>query len=143
MFHSAQASKQASKGRLKRERKCTSSCRIDTGDFTKGRSDTDNDERNSEPSPDNVDGAAANQRVSQGCSETVGNGSEDEGHEGDLESRAVSRQLSLVAKVLEELIGSIWVARAGSFGVSSRLLVDGGLLHGTGAGAARVVFGHD
>jgi hypothetical protein len=87
-----------------------SSCRIDTGDFTKRRSNTDNNERDGEPSPDNVDGAAANQRVSQGCSETVGNGSEDEGHEGDLKSRTVSRQLSLVAKVLEELIGSVWVA---------------------------------
>jgi hypothetical protein len=87
-----------------------SSCRIDTGDFTKRSSDTDNNERDGEPSPDNVDGTAANQRVSQGCSETVGNRSEDEGHEGDLESRTVSRQLSLVAKVLEELIGSVWVA---------------------------------
>ncbi|KAI6772914.1 hypothetical protein HG530_003872 [Fusarium avenaceum] len=70
-------------------------------------SNTDNDHRDSEPSPDDVDGAAANQRVGQGCSETVGDGSEDEGHEGDLERRAISRKLSLVAHGLEELIGRV------------------------------------
>jgi len=120
----------------------TSSSRIDAGDFTKRRSYTNNDERDSEPSPNNVDGTAANQRISQGCSETVGNGSEDEGHEGHLESRAVSRQLSLVAQVLEELIGSVCVAGARGLGVSSRLLLDD-RIHGTCAGAARVVFRHD
>ena len=89
---------------------CTSSCRIDTGDFTKRRSYTDDNERDGDPTPNNVDGTTADKRIGQGGSETVGNGSEDEGHEGDLEGRAVSRQLSLVAQVLEELIGSFIVA---------------------------------
>ena len=91
----------------------TSSGRIDTGDFTERASNTDNDEGDGEPAPDDVDGTASNQRVNQGGSETVGDGSEDEGHEGDLEGRAVTRQLSLVAEVLEELISTLSVSERG------------------------------
>jgi hypothetical protein len=91
----------------------TSSSRIDTGDFTERASNTDNDEGDGEPAPDDVDGTASDQRVNQGGSETVGDGSEDEGHEGDLEGRAVTRQLSLVAQVLEELVSAISVSERG------------------------------
>lgn len=91
----------------------TSSGRIDTGDFTERASNTDNDEGDGEPAPDDVDGTASNQRINQGRSETVGNGCEDEGHEGDLEGRAVTRQLSLVAEVLEELISTLSVSERG------------------------------
>lgn len=91
----------------------TSSGRIDTGDFTERASNTDNDEGDGEPSPDDVDGTASNQRKKKGRSETIGDGCEDEGHEGDLEGRAVTRQLSLVAEVLEELISTLSVSERG------------------------------
>jgi hypothetical protein len=83
---------------------------IDTGDFTQGGGDADDDEGDSDPSPDDVDGTAADQRVVERGCETVGDGGEDKGHEGDLEGRAVAAQLGLVAEVLEQLVGRLLVA---------------------------------
>jgi len=113
---------------------CTSSSGIDTGDFTERRSDADNDERDGDPSPDNIDGTTANNWETKTSSETVGNRREDEGHEGDLESRTITRQLGLVAQVLEEIIGGDVVASGAvtlaSFGF--------GLHHAVGAAGAVV-----
>lgn len=63
----------------------TSGSRIDTGDFTERRGDTDNDSRHKDPTPDNVNRATSNERVVECSSETVGDRGKDEGHEGDLE----------------------------------------------------------
>lgn len=88
----------------------TSGRGIDARDFTERGSDADNDEGDEDPAPDDVDGAAADERVVERGGEAIGNGGEDKGHEGDLEGGAVARQLGLVAEVLEQLVGRLDVA---------------------------------
>lgn len=51
----------------------TSGGRVDTGDFTQRRGDADNNGRDSNPAPDDVDGTAAGYGVDKGGCETVGN----------------------------------------------------------------------
>lgn len=113
----------------------TSGSRIDAGDFTQGRGNTDDDERHGNPTPDDVDGTATDEGVHQGSRKTVGDRGQDEGHEGDLESRAVARQLRLVTQVLEELVGACSVAERG-LRTSAHLLRFG--IHGSVAAAGRV-----
>lgn len=85
----------------------TSSSRIDTCDFTEGRSDADDADTDSQPSPDDGDRPAADQRVVQSGGQTVRDGGEDEGHEGDLEGRSVAAQLGLVAQVGQGIVGIV------------------------------------
>lgn len=99
----------------------TSGSRINTGDFTERRSDTDDDQRHAEPTPNDVDGATASKGVKHRGSQTVGNGRENEGHEGDLESRAVALELGLVAQRLEHVVGS---AIVGAGGTGSEAVLD-------------------
>lgn len=123
----------------------TSGRGIDTRDFTKGRGDTDDDCRDQEPAPDDVDGPAPDEGVVEGGGETVGNGGQDKGHEGHLQRGAGARQLRLVAEVLEELVGSVILARrepmgrlrelgvsAGAAGGAERAVVEVGDTHGGG-----------
>jgi len=88
----------------------TSGSGIDTRDFTKRGSDTDDDEGDEDPAPDDVDGAAADERVDERGGEAVGDRGEHKGHEGDLERGAVARQLRLVSEVLEQLVGRLGLA---------------------------------
>lgn len=85
----------------------TSSSGIDTRDLTERRSDTDDDDGHGDPSPDNVDGTAANQRVYERRGQAVGDRGQHEGHEGDLGGRPVTLQLGLVAQVLEQVVGLV------------------------------------
>lgn len=89
----------------------TSGSGIDTRDFTKRRSDTDSDEGDCDPAPNDVHGAAPDEREDERSGQAVGDRGEHEGHEGDLERRAVSQQLGSVPKVFEELIRCFSLAR--------------------------------
>lgn len=80
---------------------------IDTGNLTERGSYAKNDERDTEPAPDDADGTGAGNGVVKCCRQTVGDRGQDEGHEGDLESGARSHQLSLVAHSLQEIVGII------------------------------------
>lgn len=91
----------------------TSCSRVNTGNFTKRSSNADDNQRDENPAPDDIAGATADERVEEGGGETVGNGGEDKGHEGDLGGRAVARQLGLVAQGLEEVVGIVLDGEAG------------------------------
>ena len=88
-------------------RKLTSSSRINTRNLAQRRRNADNKQRHGDPTPDNVDGPATNERIRKRRGETVGDRREHKGHEGDLQRRPVPRELGLVAKVLECLVGLV------------------------------------
>lgn len=109
----------------------TSGSRIDARDFTQRRSNTDDDEGDGEPSPDDVDRTTSDERVVESRSQTVGNRSQHKGHEGDLKGGTVARKLRLVSEGLEEGISRL------GFGRASNLALDFGIHV---AIVARVVF---
>lgn len=114
----------------------TASRGIDTGDFAKRGSDADDNQRDENPTPDDDNGAAANDGVDEGGGEAVGNRGENKGHEGDLGGRAIARQLGLVAQGLEEVVGIV-------LGGHSRSGVVGLGVHFAGAVGGVVASHHD
>lgn len=99
------------KFRAAERRASTSGSGIDARDFTKGYGNTDNDGRDQEPAPDDVDGPASDEGVVERSGEAIGDGGQDKGHEGHLQRRAVARQLRLVAEIFEELVSRVFFPR--------------------------------
>lgn len=117
--------------------------RVDAGDLAQGRGHAQDDARHGEPAPDDVGRATTGQRIVHCRRETVGDGCQHKGHEGDLQSRAVARHLGGVSEGFEELVGRGHIAAAAG-GIEAAL---GGDTHLGLMNAAMVVgamvLGHD
>lgn len=59
---------------------------VNTGNLAEGSGNGEDDEGYSEPAPDDVGRATTNYRIVKGSCQTVRDGSQNEGHEGDLGS---------------------------------------------------------
>lgn len=117
----------------------TSGGGIHACDFSQRSGDTENDQGDNDPAPNDNGRAAALERIVERRSETVGDRGEHKGHEGDMPSGTSAHQLGLVAHGLEEPIGIVRV-------VAGRRPYLGGGHNGGGAGGGlwahwRVVFG--
>lgn len=69
---------------------------IDRGNLRERNSDTDDEERDEDPAPDNVGGTTGNERIVEGGGETVRHRRENEAHKGDLPDGAITRQFGLI-----------------------------------------------
>lgn len=87
-----------------------STCGVDAGDLAQRGSDTHDDQGDGEPAPDDVGGPSADDGVVEGRGQTVGDGGEDKGHEGDLQGGPRAHQLGLVAHGGEQLVGIVAAA---------------------------------
>lgn len=86
---------------------------VDGGDFTKRDGDAENNNRDGDPTPDDICGPTTDERVEEGRSQTVGDRGQHKGHEGHLESGTVSLQFGFVAHGMEQLVGRVDIAIVG------------------------------
>lgn len=84
---------------------------INRGNFSKGDGDTENQEGDEDPTPDNIGGATGGEGIVEGGGETVRDGGKNEAHESNLPDRTIACKFRHVAHILE---GSIRIARVGA-----------------------------
>lgn len=84
---------------------------INRCNFSKRDGDTENQEGDKDPTPDNIGGATGGEGIIEGGGETVRDGGENEAHESNLPDRAIARKFRHITHILK---GSIRIARAGA-----------------------------
>lgn len=83
----------------------TTSSWVDGSDLTKRGRNGDHDGTNGHPTPDDVGGTTAVERVDKSSSQTVWNRGEHTGHEGDLPCRTRASELGLVTQLSKMILG--------------------------------------